>query len=85
MFLKAHNGSGLDSYVVLNKTTQNRTVDTLSKNGTGIVSLNVFNEYVEKDKKISQNVHFRCKRVQNNIWLKEIREIYKLQPLLLKQ
>ena len=39
LYLIAHNGSGFDSYVVLNNLTQWKTIVTLIKNGTGFVSL----------------------------------------------
>ena len=39
LYLIAHNGSGFDSYVVINNLPQGRSVVNLIKNGTGIVSL----------------------------------------------
>ena len=42
LYLIAHKGSGFDSYVVLNNLPQWRTVK-LIKNGSGIVSLKIFN------------------------------------------
>ena len=58
LYLIAHKGSGFDSYVVLNNLPQWRTVK-LIKNGSGIVSLKIFNGYVDQNKKIPQYVHFR--------------------------
>ena len=81
----AHNGSGFDSYVVLKKLLHWRIVVKLIKNGAGIISLKVFNGYVDRNKKVSQYVHFRCGRVHINKSLKKIGERYKLQPWLLKQ
>ena len=46
--LLAHNGSGFDSYIVLNKLPRWRTVVSLIKNGSGIVSLKIFNGYVDQ-------------------------------------
>ena len=60
LYLLAHKGSGFDTYVVLNIFTQWRTVVRLIKNGSGIVSLKMFNGYVDKNKKIPQYVDFRC-------------------------
>ena len=54
LYLKAHEGSGFDSYVVLNNLPQWRTVVSLIKNGLGIVSLKIFNGYVDPIKKILQ-------------------------------
>ena len=59
-YLLAHKGSGFDSYVVLNELLQWRSIVNLIKNGTGIVSLKIFNGYLDRTKKIPQLVHFRC-------------------------
>ena len=56
LYLIAHKGSGFDSYVVLNNLPQWRTF-RLIKNGSGIVSLQIFNGYVDPVKKIPQYVH----------------------------
>ena len=69
----ALNGSGFDSYVVLNNLPQGRTVVSLIKNGSGIVSPKIFNGYLNKIKRIPQYDHFRCRRVHINISLKKIR------------
>ena len=70
----AHNGSGFDSYVVLNNIPQGRTVAKLIKNGAGIISLEIFNGYVDEKKKFSGCVHFRCGRGHINKSLKKIGE-----------
>ena len=48
LYLIAHNGSGFDSYVVLNNLPQWRSVVKPIKNG--IVSLKIFNGYVDEKK-----------------------------------
>ena len=60
LYLLAHKETGIDSYVVLNNLPQWRTVVSLSKNGSGIVSSIIFNAYVDAVKKIPQYVHFIC-------------------------
>ena len=85
LYLIAHNGSGFDSYVVLNNLAQWRSVVKLIKNGRGIVSLKTFNGYVDPLKKVPQYVHFKCGRVQINQSLRKIGESYKLQESLLKK
>ena len=85
LYLIAHNRSGFDSYVVLNNLPQWRSVVKLFKNGAGIVSLKIFNGYVDQNKKIPQYVHFRCGRVHINQILRKIGESYKLQESLLKK
>ena len=80
----AHNGGGFDSYVVLNNLPRWRLIVKLIKNGTGTISLKIFNG--DEKKKIPQNVHLRCARLPiNQILKKKIGEIYKLQASLLKQ
>ena len=85
LFLIAHKGSGFDSYVVLNNLPQWRTVVSLIKNGSSIVSLEIFNGYVDPVKKIPQYVHFRCGLLRIKDSLKNIGRSYKLQENLLKQ
>ena len=84
LYLIAHKGSGFDSYVVLNKLPQWRTVK-LIKNGSGIVSLKIFNGYVDQNKKLPQYVHLRCGLIHIKDSLKNIGRSYKLQENLLKQ
>ena len=85
LYLIAHNGSGFDSYVVLNNLPQWRSVVKLIKNGRGIVSLKIFNGYVDLVKKIPQYVPFRCGRIHIIKSLGKIGESYKLQPCLFKK
>ena len=85
LYLIAHNGSGFDSYVVLNNLPKWRSVVKLIKNGAGIISHKIFNGYVDLVKKIPQYVHFRCGRVHINKSLKKIGESFKLQEGLLKK
>ena len=85
LYLIAHNGSGFDSYVVLNNLPKWRSIVKLIKNGARIVSLKIFNGYVDPVKKIPQYVHFRCERVHINQKLRKIGESYKLQESLLKK
>ena len=59
LYLIAHKGSRFDSYFVLNNLPQWRTFK-LIKNGSGIVSLKIFNGYVDQNKKIPQYVLLRC-------------------------
>ena len=84
LYLIAHTGSGFDSYVVLNNLPHWRTVN-LVKNGSGIVTLKIFNGYVDQNKKFLQYVHFRCGLLHIKDSLKNIGKSYKLQPCLLKK
>ena len=82
LYFIAHNGSGLDNYVVLNNLPQWRSVVKLIKNGAGIISFKIFNGYVDQNKEIPQYVHFRCGRVHIIKSLKKIGESNKLQSSL---
>ena len=84
LYLIAHKGSGFDSYVVLNNLPQWRAFK-LIKNGSGIVSLQIFNGYVDPVKKIPQYVHLRCGLLHIKDSLKNIGRSYKLQENLPKQ
>ena len=70
-YILAHNGSGFDSYVVLNNRTQWRTVVSLIRNGSGIVSLKNFHGSVDGNKKNPQFVLFRCGQFHIKISLKK--------------
>ena len=56
--LKTRNGSGFDSYVVLNKLPHWRRVVNLIKNEAGIVSLKIYNGYVDPNEKKSSIYSF---------------------------
>ena len=75
LYFIAHNGIGFDSYVVLNNLPQWRSVVKLIKNGRRIVSLKIFNGYVDPVKKLPQYVHFRCGGVHINQILKKNRRM----------
>ena len=70
--LIAFNGSDFDSYVVLSNLPQWRIDDKLIKNGAGIISIKIFNGYVDENKKIPQYVHFRCGKVHIKVSLRKI-------------
>ena len=76
----AHIGSGFDSFIVSNNSPQLRSVVNLIKNGGGIVSLEIFNGYVDEKKRIPQNVRFRCGRVLIIIGFKKVGINFKLLP-----
>ena len=59
----AHNGSGFDSYIVLNNLPLWRIVTNLIRKSAGIVSLKIVKGYVIRNKKTPQYVLFRCGRV----------------------
>ena len=75
------NGSGFDSYVVLNSLPKWWSVVNLVEDGAGIVSLKTFNGCFDQNKNILQYFHFICGRVHNNSSLKKSIS-YQLEPLV---
>ena len=84
--LHAHNGSGFDTWIILNNLPCDRhTVGDIIKNGKGIIELKVFNGYIHiNNKQIPQYLHFRCGMTHLNYSLKKLRKTFELQKELLK-
>ena len=83
--LHAHNGSGFDTWVVLNNLSCDIGFVNINKNGKGTIELKVFKGYIEKNKKqIPQYLHFRCGMAHLNYSLKKLGKTFKLQKELLK-
>ena len=53
------NGSGFDTWIVLNNPLCDKHIADIIKNGNGNIELKVFNGYISK-KQITQYLHFRC-------------------------
>ena len=71
----AHNGSGFDTWIVLNNLDCDEHIVNIIKKGKGIIELKVFIGYIEKNKKqIPQYLHFRCGMTPLNYSLKKIRK-----------
>ena len=69
---------------MLKNLPQRRTVVGLIKGGLGIVSLKIFNGYVDPFKKVALYVHFRCGFLQIEDSLKNRGKSCNLKPCLLK-
>ena len=85
--LHAHNGSGFDTWIVLNNLTRDKRIVNIIKNGKGIIELKVFNGYIQSKtstKQIPQYLHFRCGMTHLNYSLKKLGKTFKLQKELLK-
>ena len=84
--LHAHNGSGIDTWVILkNLPCDRHIVGDIIKNGKGIIELKVFNGYIYKNnKQIPQYLHFRCGMTHLNYSLKKLGKTFELQKELLK-
>ena len=84
-YMIVQNGSGFDSYIVLNILPEWRSVVNLIENGGGIVSFKIFYRYVDEKKKMPQYVHFRCGKLHFRSSSRETDNLSKLQLSLLKQ
>ena len=83
--LHAHNGSGFDTWIILNNLRCDRHIVDIIKNGKGIISLKIFNGYIEKNKKqIPQYLIFRCGMTHLNYSLKKLGKTFELPRELLK-
>ena len=84
--LHAHNGSGFDTWIILNNLPCDRhIVGDIIKNGKGIIELKVFNGYIYKNnKQIPQYLHFRCGMTHLIYSLKKLGKTFELQKELLK-
>ena len=84
--LHAHNGSGFDTWIILNNLPCDKhIVGDIIKNGKGIIEMKIFNGYIEKNKKqIPQYLHFRCGMTHLNYSLKKLGKTFELPKELLK-
>ena len=84
--MHAHNGSGFDTWIVLNNLPCDRhIVGDIIKNGKGIIELKVFNGLIDKNnKQIPQYLHFRCGMTHLNYSLKKLGKTFELPKELLK-
>ena len=83
--MHAHNGTGFDTWIVLNNLPCDKHIVDIIKNGKGIISLKIFNGYIAKNnKQIPQNLHFRCRMTHLNYSLKILGKTFKLRKELLK-
>ena len=84
--MHAHNGSGFDTWIILNNLPCDRhIVGDIIKNGKGIIELKVFNGYIQTNKKqVPQYLHFRCGMTHLNYSLKKLGKTFELPKELLK-
>ena len=83
--MHAHNGSGFDSWIILNNHPCDKHIVDIIKNGKGIIELKVFNGLIHKNnKQIPQYLHFRCGMTHLNYSLKKLGKTFKLPKELLK-
>ena len=83
--MHAHNGSGFDTWIILNNLPCDKHIVDIIKNGKGKIELKVFNGLIPKNnKQIPQYLHFRCGMTHLNCSLKKLGKTFKLPKELLK-
>ena len=83
--MHAHNGSGFDTWTVLNNFDCDKHIVNTIKNGKGIIELKVFDGYIQKNnKQIPQYLHFRCEMTHLNYSLKKTGKTFNLPKTLSK-
>ena len=83
--MHAHNGSGFDTWIILNNLPCDKHIVDIIKNGKGIIELKVYNGLIHKiNKQIPQYLHFRCGMTHLNYSLKKLGKTFKLPKELLK-
>ena len=83
--LHAHNGSGFDTWKILNNLDCDKHIVNLIENGKSITELKIFNGYIEKNmKQISHYLYFRCGMTHLNYSVEKLGKTFKLQKELLK-
>ena len=70
--IHAPNGSGFDTWNILNNLTWERRVVDLINTGKGIISLKIFTGYIS-EKTIPQHLYYRCGITHLNLSLKKTR------------
>ena len=77
--LHAHNGSGFDTWIILNNLPCDKNIVDIIKNGKSIISSRVFNGSIQNNKKqIPQYLIFRCGMTHLNYSLKKLGKTFKL-------
>ena len=83
--LHAHNGSGFDTWIILNKLPCDKRFADTTKYGKGIIFLRVFSGYINNGKnQIRRYLFFRCGMTQLKYSSKKLGETFKLQKKILK-
>ena len=83
--LHAHNGSGFDTWIILNNLPCDKHIVDMVENGKSIIKLKVLDDYIEKSKKqIRQYLHFRCRMTHLNYSLKKLGKTFKFTKKIIE-
>ena len=78
--LHAHNGSGFDTWIILDNLPCDKHIVNIIKNGKSIIELKAFNGLIHKNnKQIPQYLHFRCGMTHLNYSLKNLEKLLNYQ------
>ena len=76
--MHAHNGSGFDTWIILNNLPCDKHIVDIIKNGNGIIELKVFNGLIHKnDEQIPQYLHSKCGMTHSNYGFKKLGKTFK--------
>ena len=85
MQLHAHNGSSFDTWIKVYNLPCDKHFTDIIKNAKIIISLGVFNGYIQKGKRqFPQKLIFKCGMPHLNYSFKKLGKTFKLQKELLK-
>ena len=80
--LQSHNGSGFDTWIILNNLPCDKHIVDIDKNGKGIISLKIFSGYIEKKQKANSSIFvylfFRYGMTHLYYSLKELVKTFKI-------
>ena len=83
--MHAHNGSGFDTWIILNNLPCDKHFVDIVRNGKSFFELKVYNGLIQKNIKQSpQYLHFRCGMTHLNYSLKKLGKTFNLPKELLK-
>ena len=81
--MHAHNGSGFDTWIIINNLPCDKHTVDIIKIGKGIIELKVFNRHIS-NKNITQFLHFRCGMTHLYFSFKKLGKTSELPEELLK-
>ena len=83
--MHAHNGSGFDTWIILNNLPCDKHIVDIIKNGKSVIELKVFNGLILKyNKQIPQYLRFRCGMTHLIYSLEKLGKTFRLPQELLK-
>ena len=83
--MHAQNGSGFDTWKILNNLDCDKRIVDVIGNGKSIIELKVLNGFIERNnRQIPQNLHFRCEMTHLNYSLKKTRKDIEITEIIIE-